>query len=104
MPRARATAVGLTRPTGLSPGAFALVAAWTVALAIARLTGAAAVVIVLGAGFVGMVWAAAAGWFRLRSFELRELTTVSEAQRLVSWTAGEQPQSFGKAGKERRRR
>ncbi len=77
MPRARATAVGLTRPAGLSSGAFALVGAWIVALVIARLTGAAAVVIVLGAGFVGMVWAAAAGWFRLRSFDLRDLTTVA---------------------------
>ena len=77
MPRARATAVGLTRPAGLSSGAFALVGAWIVALVIARLTGAAAVVIVLGAGFVGMVWAAAAGWFRLRWFDLRELTTVA---------------------------
>jgi transglutaminase-like putative cysteine protease len=79
MPRARATAVGLTRPAGLSPGAGALVGAWGVALAIARLTGAAAVVILLGAGIVGLVWAAVAGWFRLRGFELRELTTVASA-------------------------
>ena len=80
MPRARATTVGLTRltrPTGLSSGAFALVGAWIVALAIARLTGAAAVVIVLGAGVVGMVWAVAAGWFRLRSIDIRDLTTVA---------------------------
>ncbi|HEX4980277.1 MAG TPA: DUF58 domain-containing protein, partial [Ilumatobacteraceae bacterium] len=79
MRRTRATAVGLTRPAGLSPGALALVGAWIVTLAIARLTGAAAVVIVLGAGAVGAVWATFAGWFRVRSFELRELTTVAAA-------------------------
>ena len=97
MPRARATAVGLIRPTGLSPGAFAMVGAWVVALAIARLTGAAAVVIVLGAGVVGMVWAAAAGWFRLRSFELRDLTTVAAT------TVGESVTLTASASRTRRR-
>ena len=77
MSRARATTVGLTRPTGLSPGAGALVGAWFVTLAIARLTGAAAVVVVLGAGVVGLVWATFAGWFRLRWFQLHDLTTVT---------------------------
>ena len=79
MSRARAAAVGLTRPTGLSPGAGALVGAWFVMLAIARLTGAASVTIVLGAGLVGAVWATFAGWFRLRWFELHDLTTASSA-------------------------
>ena len=77
MSRACATTVGLTRPTGLSPGAGALVGAWVVTLAIARLTGAAAVMVVLGAGVVGAVWATFAGWFRLRWFELHDLTTVT---------------------------
>ena len=79
MPGKRATAVGLTRPAGLSPGAAALIATWVAMVAIGRLTGAAAVVILLGASVVGAVWAAIAGWIRLRSFELRELTTVASA-------------------------
>jgi transglutaminase-like putative cysteine protease len=63
----------------LSPGAGALVGAWFVTLAIARLTGAASVTIVLGAGLVGAVWATFAGWFRLRWFQLHDLTTAAAA-------------------------
>lgn len=55
MPGAGARTHGLTRPSGLSAGGLALVLAWIGGLAIAQLTGATPVVIVLAAGFVGGV-------------------------------------------------
>ena len=56
----------MSRPAGLAPGALALVGAWVIAAAIARLTGAAAVLILLVAGAVGGLWALSAGWVRLQ--------------------------------------
>ncbi|MGH9134115.1 MAG: hypothetical protein ACRDZZ_09275, partial [Ilumatobacteraceae bacterium] len=96
MPRTRAAAVGVTRPAGVSPGALALAGAWVVALAVARLTGSAAVVILLGAGLVGAVWAAVAGWLQLRSFRLLELTTV--ASTTVGDTVAVTARAAGRAG------
>jgi transglutaminase-like putative cysteine protease len=59
-----------TRPFALSKGALAPIVAWGVALAIARLTGAAAVVLLLVASVVGFVASALAGWWRLRSVDI----------------------------------
>ena len=58
------------RPVGVSPGTLSLIAAWAVGLAIARLTGAAAVVLLLVASLVAFVGCAIAGWWRLRSVEV----------------------------------
>lgn len=57
-------------PIGVTPGAPTLVGAWLVGLAVARLTGAAAVVLLLVACFVAMAAAAISGWWRLRSVDL----------------------------------
>lgn len=57
--------------------------AWLVALAVARLTGAAAVVLLLVASIVGFIASAIAGWWRLRSVDVvaiaaPELATVGD--------------------------
>ena len=54
------------RPAGLAPGVLGLVLAWTGGLAIARLTGATPVVIVLAAAVVWFAGALAAGYLVLR--------------------------------------
>jgi transglutaminase-like putative cysteine protease len=69
----------VTRPAGLAAGAPALAGAWIVVFAIARLTGAAAVVILLGAGLVAAAWSVVAGWVRLRGRPELEVTTVAAA-------------------------
>ena len=60
------TTRGRLRPVGRSPGIFAFPGAWLVGLAIARLTGAAAVVLLLVATLVGFVGIFIAGWHRTR--------------------------------------
>jgi hypothetical protein len=57
----------MSRPIGLSAGAVGLLLAWAGGAAIARLTGATPVVIVLAAGLVLFVIATAAGLLALRS-------------------------------------
>lgn len=69
--------VGRIRPAGLARGSLAFVAAWAVGLAIARLTGAAAVVLLLVATVVAFLGAALAGWWRLRRLTITDLTTGS---------------------------
>ena len=49
---------------------MSLLGAWVVGLAIARLTGAAAVVLLLVATFVGFIGIAIAGWWRARSVDV----------------------------------
>lgn len=66
--------VGRRRPIGLARGTGAFIAAWLVGVAIARLTGAAAVILLLVAVFVAVAAAAVAGWFRLGRIEVREVT------------------------------
>lgn len=68
---------GRVRPDSLAPGSFAFVAAWGVGLAIARLTGAAAVVLLLVASIVAIFGAIVAGSWRLRSVSVHRLTTAS---------------------------
>ena len=55
-----------TRPTGVAPGVMGLALAWAGGLAIARLTGATPVVIVLAAGVVWCAGAVVAGYLTLR--------------------------------------
>ncbi|MGB3734981.1 MAG: transglutaminaseTgpA domain-containing protein [Ilumatobacter sp.] len=66
--------LGRIRPDALAPGALAFVAAWGVGLAIARLTGAAAVVLLLVATLVAMAGIAFAGRWRLRRVSIHRLT------------------------------
>lgn len=68
----RVTAAGVAvwqrlRPAGVSPGSLSFIAAWIVGMAIARVTGAAAVVLLLIAGLVALFGGFAAGRWRLRS-------------------------------------
>jgi transglutaminase-like putative cysteine protease len=64
---ASTTVIGRRAPRGLAAGTGYVVFAWFAALGLARLTGAVAVVIVLGAGAVAAVGALTTGWWRLRS-------------------------------------
>ncbi|MFK7919935.1 MAG: transglutaminaseTgpA domain-containing protein [Ilumatobacter sp.] len=70
----RATTWRRLRPAGVSPGSLAFVAAWIVGLAIARLTGAAAVVLLLVAALVAMFGGFVAGRWRLRSVDITGIT------------------------------
>ena len=55
------------RPTGWSPGTASLLGAWVASAAIARLTGATTVILILAATLVAMVFEIAAGWWSARS-------------------------------------
>jgi len=63
----------LVFPVGLSPGGFTFVGAWLVGLAIARLTGAAAVILLLAAGVVGFACAALSGWLAVRRVSISSI-------------------------------
>lgn len=65
--RADGALVGRRRPGGLAPGSGAFIGAWLVGVAIARLTGAAAVVLLLVVGAVALGASMLSGWIRLRS-------------------------------------
>lgn len=66
---------GRLRPDALAPGALSFVGAWVVGLAIVRLTGAAAVVLLLVATAVALLGAALAGWWRIRKVSVESLAT-----------------------------
>lgn len=70
---------GRLRPDSLAPGALAFLGAWGVGLAIARLTGAAAVVLMLVAAIVVLFGAALAGWWRVRAVTVTRVTTSGTA-------------------------
>ncbi|MGK0274426.1 MAG: transglutaminase-like putative cysteine protease/uncharacterized protein (DUF58 family) [Ilumatobacter sp.] len=73
------TAMGRLRPAGISVGTFAFAGAWFVGLAIARLTGAAAVLLVLAGGLVALASAALSSLLSARSVtsaQLRAAGTV----------------------------
>jgi transglutaminase-like putative cysteine protease len=55
----------MARPDGLAPGAAGLALAWLGGVAIARLTGATPVVIVLALGLATVVVAAGGGWWKV---------------------------------------
>jgi len=64
------------RPLGWSPGALVFVAAWVVGAAIARLTGAAAVILVLAGAAVALVLELAAGWLAIRRARVLDIETA----------------------------
>ena len=59
------------RPSGWSPGTGSLLGAWIASAAIARLTGATAVVLILAAAVVSAVFEIIAGWWSARSVHVR---------------------------------
>jgi transglutaminase-like putative cysteine protease len=65
------------RPIGLSPGGATFIGAWVVGLAIARLTGAAAVILLLAGGIVGFGCAAISGWLSVRRISVRSIVGPS---------------------------
>jgi protein-glutamine gamma-glutamyltransferase len=64
-----------SHPVAISKGALSLIGAWFVGLAIVRLTGAAAVVLLLVAALVAMIAASVSGWWRLRSVSITGIVT-----------------------------
>ena len=84
----RRTKVDRVRPVGWSPGTGTLLGAWLASAAIARLTGASAVVVLLAATLVGLVVEIVLGWWAIRAVRVRSLvapplTTVDEACTLL---------------------
>lgn len=78
----------MARPVGLSAGTAGLLMAWLGGVAIAQLTGATPVVIVLAGGVVLFAAALVAGWFAVRAVgvtavSLPPVSTVGEAFELV---------------------
>jgi transglutaminase-like putative cysteine protease len=67
---------GRVRFAGLSSGALSFVGAWMVGAAIARLTGAAAVLLLLAATLVGFGAAVVSGRRSLRTISVRELAVA----------------------------
>ncbi len=59
------------RLSGWSPGTGSLLGAWLASAAIARLTGATAVILILAATLVAGVYEIAAGWWAARSVRVR---------------------------------
>ncbi len=71
------------RPSGWSPGTGSLLGAWLASAAIARLTGATAVVLLLAATLVAAVFEIVSGWWSARSIRVRSalaptIVTVGE--------------------------
>jgi transglutaminase-like putative cysteine protease len=67
---ANRTGPARVRPIGWSPGTGILIGAWVGSAAIARLTGASAVILLLAATLVGFVFEIAAGWWATRSVRI----------------------------------
>ena len=79
---------GGLRPAGWSPGTSTLLAAWVASAAIARLTGASAVILLLAAAVIAFVFELVGGWWAARSVRVDSATTpavvtVDEPCRLV---------------------
>ncbi|HSP29140.1 MAG TPA: transglutaminaseTgpA domain-containing protein [Ilumatobacteraceae bacterium] len=76
------------RPSGWSPGTGTMLGAWLASAAIARLTGAAAVILLLATARVAMVFEIVAGWRSTRSAPVRSvvaptIANVGEAVELL---------------------
>lgn len=81
--RGRDARLGRDRPVGWSPGTGSLIGAWLAGAAIARLTGASAVLLLLAATLVGLVFEVVLGWRAVRSLHVRSIvappwTTVGQ--------------------------
>ncbi len=79
---------GRVRPAGWSPGTSTLLGAWIAGAAIARLTGASAVILVLAAAVAATGFEAVAGWWAARTVRVDSATTppvvtVGESCRLL---------------------
>jgi transglutaminase-like putative cysteine protease len=70
----RAERLSAARPVGASAGALGIACGWIGGAAIARLTGATAVVIVLVAGIVWFAAAVFAGWWAIRRVRIGAVT------------------------------
>ena len=66
----------LIRPIGFARGASALAIAWLIACAIAVLTGASAVVILLAVGLVAFLASVVGGWSALRHVDVQAVTSA----------------------------
>jgi transglutaminase-like putative cysteine protease len=71
------------RPSGWSPGTGSLLGAWLASAAIARLTGATAVIMILATALVAAVFEVVAGWWSARAVCVRSavapnITTVGD--------------------------
>lgn len=66
---------GRLRPAGWSPGTSTLLAAWVAGAAIARLTGASAVILLLAAGVIAFAFEILSGWWAARSVHVDSATT-----------------------------
>ena len=78
---------GRIRPAGWSPGTSTLLAAWVAGAAIARLTGASAVILLLTSGAIAFTFEIVSGWWTARSVRVDSVTappvvTVGESCRL----------------------
>ena len=67
---------GRIRPAGWSPGTGTLIGAWIASAAIARLTGATAVILLLAAAVVAMLFEIVAGRWTIRSVHVRSLVAA----------------------------
>lgn len=73
----------MIRPVGVSAGGLGLLLAWLGGLAIARLTGATPVVIVLAAGFVMFVGALFDGWLSISRTEVGDIVLPHSSEQGV---------------------
>jgi transglutaminase-like putative cysteine protease len=78
-PRPSPTSSERVRPSGWSPGTGSLVGAWLASAAIARLTGAPAVILLLGVTLVAAAFEVVAGWWSARSVDVRSALVPSVA-------------------------
>ena len=79
---------GRLRPAGWSPGTSTLLAAWVAGAAIARLTGASAVILLLTFGAIACTFEIVSGWWAARSVHVDSVTappvvTIGESCRLL---------------------
>ncbi len=72
----------VARPVGVSAGGLGLLLAWCGGAAIAHLTGATPMVILLAAGVVWLLAAAVSGWLALRSVSIRSITIPASSTQL----------------------
>jgi protein-glutamine gamma-glutamyltransferase len=77
--RSEPVGVGRVRPAGWSPGTGTLFGAWIASAAIARLTGASAVILLLAAGLVAMSFEVVAGWRSARTTGVADVVAPTVA-------------------------
>ena len=77
----------MNRPVGVAHGASALGVAWLIACAIALLTGASAVVILIAVGLVAFVASLLSGWTAIRHISVDAVTTadLADAESTLTW-------------------